>query len=379
MLTLFCTWAVALSREIQDSEFIVVMKPAGKSSALLSSRYSTQRQWTHIPGFTGFLATLTDSDREDLSSDPEVAYIEPNEPVYALPLFGEVECPVVETGPQSWGQGRVTRVNGTGDYRHDPEWGKGVDLYIIDTGTNCEHEEFDSCDCGPTFSGGLDGCSDGNSHGTFCGSIAAGKVYGIAKGAHIIGVKVLSDSGMGSTASVISGMDYVAAQSGTRVASMSLGGGFSQASNDAADALVRAGVTLAVAAGNDNSDACSHSPASAPLPICVGSTDKEDQRSFFSNYGSCTDVFAPGSDITGASNKPGTYVTGSGTSMATPHVAGVLAALRSMDHTLCPWKLKTKLLTDALNDYVADVGEDSPNRLLHLQCEGCRKRAISKL
>lgn len=365
----FALIGVASATEDTVGEYIVVLKSGSGDLLATQSRYSIKGTWSSIPGFRAFLTDASHEDLEYMTNDPGVDYFEINQPVYTDGRY----CPSTETGPQSWGQGRVTRVNGTGDYRHDPTWGSGVDLYVIDTGVNCEHEEFANteCTCGPTFAGGADGCTDGNSHGTFCASIAAGDVYGIAKSSHIIGVKVLSDSGMGSTAGVISGMDFVASRTGNRVASMSLGGSFSQASNDAADALVRSGVALAIAAGNDNEDACRHSPASAPLPICVGSTDKEDQRSFFSNYGSCTDIFAPGSDITGASSEPGTYVTGSGTSMAAPHVAGVLAALRGLDPNLSPRKLKRLVLTEASDDVISDVGDGSPNRLLHLDCSHC--------
>ena len=173
---------------------------------------------------------------------------------------------------------------------------------------------------------------------------------------------------MGSTSDIISGINYVASQTGNRVASMSLGGGFSQASNDAVNALVQSGVPLAIAAGNSNADTCRFSPASAELPIAVGSTTQGDVRSAFSNYGPCTDIFAPGSDITGATNIPGQYVTGSGTSMATPHVAGVLAIMRSKDATISPEQAKREIVTNGLENVLKDV-RNSPNVLLHVDCE----------
>jgi len=344
-----------------EGNYIIVTK-----EPIMNANYNAMESWNNIPNFNGFLSKLTRDQFNEAQNDPLIKYIELDKPVYALGDY----CPNIQSGNQSWGQSRTTRVNGTGEYNHNKEWGSDVDLYVIDTGVNCEHEEFDNikCSCGPTYSDGIDGCSDGNSHGTFCASIASGNIYGVSKSPNIIGVKVLGDSGMGSTAGVIAGMNYVAGQTGNRVASMSLGGGFSQASNDAANAMVESGVALAVAAGNENMDACYKSPASAELAITVGSMDINDKRSYFSNYGKCMDIYAPGSDITGASNNPGTYVTGSGTSMATPHVAAVLAKLRSDNPYMSPLMIKSKLLSSTLEDMIEDAKEESPNKLLHIEC-----------
>ena len=370
LLLLHSTVALDESLEIVHEyadNYIVVLLPtdAKTQSSLafqLSHDYDTSSVWTHIHGFHGFAASLTPTQHTTLLESPHVDYIEPDLPVFAY-------CPDVQTGSSSWGQSRTTRRKGTGDFEHDASWGKGVDLYILDTGVNCDHEEFSSCVCGPTFADGDDGCSDGNSHGSFCASIAAGRVYGLAKSTNIVGVKVLADNGVGSISSVIQGMNYVASQPGIRVASMSLGGGFSQASNDAADALVREGVPLAVAAGNSNKDACAFSPASAPLAITVGASDQQDRRSSFSNYGACLDIFAPGSDITGADRTPGLYVTGSGTSMATPHVAAILSALRSQHPDASPAELQEMLASHSTRSALQDVGDGSPNRLLYMFCE----------
>lgn len=370
LLSLLPYTSLAVKKIWDGGEHIVVMNNAFGSMSIesLAAKYNPSTVWGELPGFLGFGARLTIEDVLDLEGSDEVAYVEPDQSVYATGWGPSTICPSVQTGDQSWGQSRVTRLTGAGDFSHDPSWGSGVDLYILDTGVNCDHEEFTSCGCGPTFAGGEDGCSDGHYHGSFCASIAAGRTYGVAKSANVTGVKVLSDFGSGSISSIISGMNYVAGQEGNRVASMSLGGGYSQASNDAADALVRAGVALAIAAGNSNRDACSYSPAAAGLPITVGSTDIDDRRSSFSNIGSCVDVFAPGSDITGGNNKPGEYVTGSGTSMATPHVAGALAALRGEDPSLSPRKLKSLIQLNGLDDLLTDVGESSPNLLLHIDC-----------
>ena len=366
ILQAFCGIFAVLSSDSVDRNYLVVVTPDTSMTSGMLSRYRNIEAWGSIPDFNAFRATLSPSELTSLRSEPFVSYVEEDKPVYAV---GDLSCPNTQIGAQSWGQGRVTGYNSTSSFLYDKLWGDGVDLYVIDTGVNCEHEEFEKCSCGPSFAGGVDGCTDGNSHGSFCASIAAGKLYGIAKSAHVIGVKVLSDSGMGATSGVIAGMNYVAEQTGNRVASMSLGGGYSQASNDAADALSRSGVALAIAAGNSNANTCNFSPASARFPITVAATDKRDSRAYYSNYGACADIFAPGSDITGASNTPGQYVIGSGTSMATPHVAGVLAAKRGIYSASAPLDLKREIISEALESVVSDAGVDTPNLLLHINCE----------
>lgn len=213
-----------------------------------------------------------------------------------------------------------------------------------------------------------DGCSDGQGHGSHCSSTATGSQYGIAKSATVIGVKVLSNLGAGSTAGVISGMDWVAAQGSGSVASMSLGGGACSAMDAAVESMVAAGVTVVVAAGNENQDACNVSPAQSPAAITVGATTITDGRSVFSNYGACVDIFAPGSDILAASNKPGQTMSISGTSMAAPHVAGAAAAILSENPTFTPAQVKTALVDLALDGVISNVGAGSPNKLLHLEC-----------
>lgn len=196
-------------------------------------------------------------------------------------------------------------------------------------------------------------------------------MYGIAKSARVTGVKVLSNLGVGSTSGVISGMDWVAAQGAGSVASMSLGGGACASMNAAVDSMVDAGFTVVVAAGNDSRDACNYSPAGADSAITVGSTTQQDARSSFSNTGKCVDIFAPGSSITAASNRPGLTATMSGTSMAAPHVAGAAAAILSENPSFSPAQVKAKLVDLALNDKISmglGGGNDSPNKLLHLEC-----------
>ena len=366
------------------------MKKTATLAAMKKSSSSsfTSKVYKSLPGFKGFSARLNNNELNAMLADEDVDYIEPDQTMYALGAFrrsanfanatatrppAESKCSATQTGAQSWGLSRTTSdVKGTDKYEHDPSWGAGVKVYVIDTGSSCDHTDFNTkCSCGPSFArGAADGCADGNGHGTHCASTVAGIQYGVAKSAEIVGVKVLGDRGSGSNSDVIAGMDWVAQQGPGSVASMSLGGGFSTASNDAADSMYKMGVTLVVAAGNDNGDACNSSPASAASAYTVGATDIEDARSSFSNYGECVDIFAPGTGITAAWPKGGDGATNtiSGTSMACPHVAGAAAAIISQNPKYTNAQVKKALSSLALNGVVADVKADSPNLLLHLEC-----------
>jgi len=264
-----------------------------------------------------------------------------------------------------------------GHFFYNAKAGEGVDAYIIDTGIYTEHEEFEG-----RASWGTDTVddpspkTDGNGHGTHVAGTVAGKTYGLAKKANLIAVKVLGASGSGTWAGVIAGMDWVAEQhkgkGGKRPSSanMSLGGGFSAAINDAADALVEAGVALAVAAGNENQNACNVSPASSPRAFTVGATDKKDARSYFSNWGKCVKVFGPGSDITsawiGGKTKTNTI---SGTSMASPHVCGVLTRILAAQPDLKPEEAFEIVKGSATPNKVTNPGTASPNLLAYVGCE----------
>lgn len=285
---------------------------------------------------------------------------------------------LVRTSVRNYTRGVDTTYNypSTGD-------GEGVDAYIIDTGIYCENDDFTgkstgSCSFG--FSSVTEGIinpttdeTDGNGHGTHCAGTVGGQTYGVAKAVDLIAVKVLSDRGSGSTSGVIAGIDWVAGEvSKTKkpsVANLSLGGGFSQENNDAIERATQAGVTMIVAAGNDDSDACNYSPASAPSAITVGATDDSNSRAYYSNYGSCLDIFGPGSDITSAwIGSPDATNTISGTSMASPHVAGVAAKYLSADNSLSVDQLTAKVISEATKDVVSDVESGSPNLMAYASC-----------
>ena len=246
--------------------------------------------------------------------------------------------------------------------------GSGVTAYIIDTGVRADHVEFGGrVGSGYTAISDGQGTNDCHGHGTHVAGTVAGTTVGVAPGASVIPVRVLDCSGSGTSAGVIAGINWVIDnhQAGVpAVANMSLGGGYSAALNAAVAAAVADGVTMVVAAGNSNADACTASPASEPSAITVGATDSSDTRAWFSNWGSCVDLFAPGVSILSAN--AGTtdgFTTMSGTSMASPHTAGAAAVLLSLGYTSA--NVAAGLNANATPDVVADPA-GSPNRLLSL-------------
>lgn len=256
--------------------------------------------------------------------------------------------------------------------------GRQVNVYILDTGILCSHNDF-NVGRGRCIAGFDDYPSEGgsnidlNGHGTHVASTSAGEQYGFSKDANLIACKVLNRQGSGTFAGVIAGINWVANQHGSNdrsVGNMSLGGGRSQAVNDATDACVNRGVHMSVASGNGNTNACNTSPASSPMAITVNSITRTDARSSFSNIGTCTDIFAPGSDVLGAwigSNSASSTI--SGTSMAAPHVCGVVAEiLGEPGAPSTPAALKARLFEDSTDGSVTNPGNGSPNRLLFHSC-----------
>ncbi|KAM3497635.1 hypothetical protein MY10362_009019 [Beauveria mimosiformis] len=267
----------------------------------------------------GFSARLKPEEVDRLRRDPDVESIEQDAIVSINAIVRQPGAP--------WGLGRIShRAKGATTYDYDSTAGAGTCVYVIDTGIEDTHPQFEGrAEQIKTF---VSGTKDGHGHGTHCAGTIGSRDFGVAKKVSIFGVKVLEDSGSGSLSGVIAGMDFVASDRKSRncprgvVASMSLGGGFSATVNQAAARLQSSGVFVAVAAGNDNRDAKNTSPASEPSVCTVGATDSSDRRSSFSNFGKVVDIFAPGTAILSTWIRGGTN-TISGTSMATPHIAGL--------------------------------------------------------
>ena len=347
--------------------YIVVLKPtiqaAGLSSQSVSDRhvaqFRVQRSHVYRAALQGYAAALSDTQVQQLLLDPEVDYVEPDQRVWAS---------ATQTGA-TWGLDRIDQrdrpLSGTYTYNFD---GTGVHAYIVDTGIRASHVEFTG-----RMGNGFTSINDGNGtndcagHGTHVAGTVGGTTYGVAKRVTLHAVRVLDCGGSGTNAGVIAGVDWVRLNHvKPAVANMSLGGGASSALDSAVANAVSAGVTFAVAAGNENADACTRSPARTASAITVGSTTNVDARSSFSNWGTCVDIFGPGSGITSAWITSNTATnTISGTSMATPHVAGVVALyLHQHGHT-APSAVVAALNGAASLNKLTGIGTGSPNRLLY--------------
>jgi len=371
-------------RIIKDS-FIVVLHSNVSASHLsghlnrhVGANFEIQAQWTIINGYS---AKITDHKvLASILEDPMVDYVE-HDQIFTL-VTEPSTLDTVSTqqlGTQAaglWGINRIwqrTRTN-TAIYNYWASAGAGVDAYIVDTGLNPTHVEF----TGRTATGasfvtdtGYPGTVDGNGHGTHVGSTVGGTTYGVAKLVTLIGVKVLSAGGSGSTTGVVNGVNWVASNSASRnrpsVANMSLGGSASTALDQSVNNAITSGVFFAVAAGNENQNACNVSPARATLAYTIGATTNTDARSSFSNFGTCVKTFAPGSSILGAWIGSNTATnTISGTSMASPHAAGAAALyLGHLGVPASPAAVATALNNIATTGVVGSPGTGSPNRLLY--------------
>ncbi|MGQ0431961.1 MAG: S8 family peptidase [Microthrixaceae bacterium] len=269
----------------------------------------------------GAVVTLPVVAAGGLAATPGIRTVEPN---------GIVRLTQTTQTNPPWGLDRIDQRDRPLDQRYSfTSSGSGVDAYIIDTGIRVTHTDF----AGRAVSGfdAIDGgaADDCHGHGTHVAGTTGGTTYGVAKGVRLVAVRVLNCAGSGSNAQVIAGIDWVIGNhaAGTAaVANMSLGGSANNATDTAIRNLHNDGVTVAVAAGNDAADACSSSPARAPEAITVAATDQNDAMASFSNGGTCVDIFAPGVSVTSAwSTSNSATNTISGTSMATPHVAGAAA------------------------------------------------------
>jgi subtilisin family serine protease len=285
-----------------------------------------------------------------LRADPNVQYVE-----QVQEYTTQVDQPNA-----TWGIDRIDQEDGTDGKYSYTSTGSGVTAYIIDTGILTSHNEFGGrASWGETTVGGQD--TDCNGHGTHVAGTVGGATYGVAKGVTLKAVKVLNCAGSGSTTSVVSGIDWVVGDHGTgkAVANMSLGGGASSAIDAAVGRGISDGVVFVVAAGNSSANACNYSPARVSAAITVGATTSSDARASYSNFGTCVDIFAPGSGITSAWKNSNTATkTISGTSMASPHVAGAVARYLSTNSSA------SQLLSDATLGQVTNPGSGSPNRLL---------------
>jgi subtilisin family serine protease len=309
-----------------------------------------------LKGFA--VSNLNDKAVEALRNDPQVAYVEPD---------GIVTIDGTQLTPPSWGLDRIDAAAGYDNSYTYPITASNVTAYIIDTGILASHNDFGGrVGPGRDFIDGDSNPVDCNGHGTHVAGTVGGNSYGVAKGVTIVSVRVLDCSGSGTTSGVIAGVDWVASNAHfPAVANMSLGGGASLSLDNAVANAIAKGVVFAVAAGNSNANACNYSPARASAAITVGATTSADGRASYSNYGTCVDINAPGSGITSAwigSNSATNTI--SGTSMASPHVAGGAALVLGSNPTWTPQQVRDDLVARATSNAITGLPSGTPNKLL---------------
>ncbi|AOM84924.1 S8 family peptidase [Acinetobacter baumannii] len=267
-----------------------------------------------------------------------------------------------------WGLDRIDQkalpLNSTYSYL---QTGSGTTAYIVDTGILSSHQEFSGrVLSGYTAISDGNGTTDCNGHGTHVAGTVGGTTYGVAKNVNLVPIRILGCDGSGASSNVIAGLDWIL-KNGKKpaVVNMSLGGATSSSLDSAVENLYNNGYVMVVAAGNSNTDACTSSPARVSKAITVAATDNTDTRASYSNYGSCVDIFAPGSQINSSwiGSNTATKIL-NGTSMATPHVAGVVAEMLQSTPTASPQTISTNLLNQASSNVVKNPS-GSPNRLLY--------------
>ncbi|KAF8941247.1 subtilisin-like serine protease [Haplosporangium gracile] len=357
-------------RLIPDS-YIVVLKDNAAAPAFktkfdgIAKKYNGRgrapeihREYTAIPGFH---ASFDAATLKAIQAHPDVAYVEQD----AVVTIQASQSPV-----PSWGLTRVSErdLNLSSPYYYNDLAGSGVTAYVIDSGIYAEHNDFGGrATFGANFISGSAN-TDENGHGTHVAGTIGSTTFGVAKKVKIVGVKVLGADGKGSNSGIIAGMDWVAARAvpGKSVVNMSLGGGYSKAVNDAAGRLYAKDIPLFIAAGNSANDACNNSPASAPGTYTVGSIDSKGYPAWDTSYGSCVQIFGPGVEIISTwIGGPWAYNTDSGTSMATPHVAGVAALYIAQGGLNTAQSVFDKLTATSTKNVVKGNLNGTPNLLVY--------------
>ncbi|GLW92918.1 S8 family peptidase [Actinokineospora globicatena] len=354
--------------------YIVVFKdgasdaPTTNAKALdLARKHGGKVSNTYVASLRGFAVKLDEAAAKRLAADPSVAYVQQD---------GVARMSDTQTNP-TWGLDRIDQTNLPLDQKYTyANTASNVTAYILDTGIYKAHTEFEGrAKDGYDFIDNDADASDCQGHGTHVAGTVGSKTYGVAKKVNLVAVRVLDCSGNGAYSVIIKGIDWVAQNAKKpAVANMSLGGGADTSVDNAIKRGISAGVTFALAAGNNAGDACNTSPARVPEAITVGASDNADKRSIWtagsleSNYGTCLDIFAPGSAILSTKNG-GSTATMNGTSMATPHVAGAAALYLSANPSATPQQVRDALVNNATSGKITDL-KGSPNKLLNVSFIG---------
>ncbi|MEV0024532.1 S8 family peptidase [Streptomyces atroolivaceus] len=355
---------VQKSARAVPGQYIVTLSPEQKPAAM-AQQLGVSTLFTYSKVLHGFAASLTAAQLEQVRGAAGVQRVEENSEASVSPPAVKPAGKRAVAG--SWGQDRIDQRNLPLDGTYDVDGtGQGVTAYILDTGIESGHSEF-----GGRVDAGYDAIGDGrngedcNGHGTHVAGTVAGATYGVAPAASLVPVRVLNCQGSGTWAGVIAGLDWIAQNAEQpAVVNASLGGPASSAVDDAFDALAAEGTLPVVAAGNEDQDACDVSPARADGVLAIGASDDQDRQATFSNWGTCVWLYAPGVDIVSA-NLGGGSTTLSGTSMASPHVAGVAALYKEQNPDAAPQEVADWLAAEATPDVLTGLGSGSPDRLLH--------------
>lgn len=355
---------------IKNSYIVVFNKTAVRGvdtmTGDLAAKYDATVDFTYRHALRGFAGSLSEKAARQLAAEPDVAYVQQN---------GTVQLAGTQPNPPSWGLNRIDQRNLPLDSSYTyPNSASNVTAYIIDTGIRTTHSDFGGRATWGTNTTGDGINSDCNGHGTHVAGTVGGNSYGVAKGVRLIAVKVLNCAGSGSFAGVAAGVDWATGHhtSGPAVANMSLGASGSDPTGESAvRRSISDGITYAIASGNSSSNACNFTPAKVAEAITVNASAITDARASFSNFGTCTDIFGPGVNITSAWNTGDSAVnTISGTSMATPHVAGGAALILGANPAFTPAQVASTMVTNATPNKITNPGAGSPNRLLFVNTGG---------